>query len=113
SEDDAGRDRHALALAAGELVWIALEEEFGRRELDACESLAHTLPPLAARSAQAVDQEGLLDGGPHRQAGVERFVGILVDQLHPPPQRTQRLGAERRDVAAVERDPPGDGLDEP
>ena len=112
-EDDARRDRDALALTARELVRVALEEELGRRKLDACQRIANALAPLLPRAAEAVDLERLLDGGLHREARVERLVGVLVDQLHAPAQRPQSPALQPRDVVAVELDPPRDRLDQP
>jgi hypothetical protein len=59
-----------------------------------------------------VDSERLFDGRVHRQPGVERLVGILVHDLHVPPQRPQLALAGRGDLPAAERDSPADGLDE-
>ena len=112
-EDDARRDRDALALPARELVRVAVEEELRRIELHATEGLPHALAPIGLRVAEAVDDERLLDCCLHGEARVERLVRVLVDQLHPPPQRAQRPRLQARDLAAVELDPAGDGLDQP
>ena len=64
AEDDAGGDRDPLALAARELVRVALEKELRRVELHPRQCLADVLAPLGLRAAEAVDQERFLDRGP-------------------------------------------------
>ena len=54
----------------------------------------------------------LLDRRADLQPRVERLVGVLVDDLHPPPQRPQGLVRERRDVPAVEGDRPCTRVDQ-
>src|SRR5205085_3697509 len=101
AEDDARRDRDPLALAARELVRIALEKELRRVELHPRQCLADVLAPLGLRAAETVDHERFLDRGPDREARVERLVRVLVDQLHPSPERAQGASLQRRDVVAV------------
>ena len=60
-EHEARRDGDALALAAGELVREAVEEELGRRQAGARERLADALLALVAGAALAVDEQRLLD----------------------------------------------------
>ena len=52
-EDERGGDRNPLALPAGELVRVAVEEELRRRELDARQRLAHLLEASLLRAADA------------------------------------------------------------
>ena len=112
-EDERGCDRDPLALTAGELVREAVEEELGRRELDLDERIANARCPLGLRAAEVVDQERLLDRCADPEPRVERLVRILIDDLDPAAQRTQLSRAERHEVAAVEADRAGDGIDEP
>ena len=80
------RDRDALALAAGELVREPVQEQIGRREPRALERPRDPFGTLVRR-AEVVDEERLLDRLANPEARVERVVGVLVDELHPPPQR--------------------------
>ena len=47
-------------------------------------------------SRDPVDGEGLPDDRADRPPGVERGVGILEDDLHPPAQRAERRLRETR-----------------
>ena len=93
-EHERGCDRHALALTAGELVRVTVEEELGRRELDALQGLPDKLEALSLRPAEAVDEQRLLHGRPDAEARVERFVRVLVDDLDLPAERAKRPRAE-------------------
>src|SRR5207248_3915707 len=77
------------------------------------EGLAHAVGALRLRAAEPVDDERLLDGRTDAEPRVERLVRILVDDPHAPPERPQRTRPERGDVAPLERDRPGYGIDEP
>ena len=88
-EDEARRDRDALALAAGELVRVAVGEELrqarGRpapapRCTASRRSERDPIPWMTSGSATVVET---------REARVERLVGILVDDLHPTSERPQ------------------------
>ena len=112
-ENECGGDRHALPLAAGELVRIPVEEELRRRQLDPLERLAHALLALGLRAAEPVDRERLLDRLPDPEPRVERLVGILIHHLDPPAERPQRTHAETGQVAALEADRTRFRVDEP
>ena len=86
AEDEARRDRDALALATGELVRVAVGEELGGRETDLLQRLGDRGAALGARP-DPVDDERLGDGRRDAEARVERLVGILVDDLHPTSKR--------------------------
>ena len=90
-----------LPLASGELVRKPLREELRRREPDLLERMVHRHAPLGAR-ADLVDQERLRDGRRHAEAGIQRLVRILVDDLHPAAKPAQIVVRERRDVDPVE-----------
>ena len=71
----------------------------------------HAVAQCAARG-EALDTERLghrILGG---QARIERGGGVLVNQLHSPPQRAHRGFVQRRDVLLVEGDAPGAERDE-
>ena len=74
SRTSARRDRDPLALPAGQLVRVAVEEELRRRQLDARERLAHPIEALLLRAAEPVDEERLFDRVAHAKARVERLV---------------------------------------
>ena len=86
-EHQAGGDRDALPLAAGQLVRIALDVQVGRRQAGALHGLAHLRLAVLARRLDAVDQQRLLDRVAHREPRVERLVRILVDHLDVLAQR--------------------------
>jgi hypothetical protein len=60
-----------------------------------------------------VDDQRLFDRRANAEARVERLVRILVDDLHPPPERAEPARREGGDVLAVEADDPGIRLEEP
>ena len=95
-EHERRRDRDPLALPAGELVRVPVEEELRRRQLDPRERLAHPVGALRFEPPSRWIEQRLLDRVPHPEPRVERLVRILVDHLHPAPQRPQRARAERR-----------------
>ena len=100
-ERERAGDADALALAAGELVRVAVGASAGRPT---------TLEQLGTRAracvagASAVDAQRLGDDVADGHARVERRVRVLEDHLHPPAQRAQ-LRASRASVmsCAVER----------
>ena len=47
------------------------------------------------------------------QPGIERGVGVLEHHLRVPPRRAHRLGAEGRDIGAVDHDAPAARLQQP
>ena len=85
-ERERARDADALALAARELVRVAVVV-LGR-EADDVHQLLHA--PLGVAARLAVDHERVGDDRAHALARVERGVRILEDHLHLAPQRPQR-----------------------
>src|SRR3989442_10699555 len=100
-------DADALTLAAGELMWIAVDEV--RVE-------AHDLEQLLCASAtratvaDVVDEERLRDDVPDGHAWIERRVGILEDDLQLAPYLTQAGFPHLRQVLTVEDDGTGGRL---
>ena len=92
-------DADALALAAGELVGIALLVE-------ALETaVVHDLVDIVVElllAHQVVLPDGLADDLPHRQTGGQGGEGVLEDDLHLGAQSAHLLGAEIIDLLAVE-----------
>ncbi len=75
-------DADALALAAGEFMWIAV----GMLRLQADELQEFGDAPAALRAAgEAVGVQRLADDAADAQARVEAGVGVLEDHLHAPP----------------------------
>ena len=108
-EHEGARDVDALALAAAQLVRVAAAVET-RVEADAAQHRARPLARLGARRAvhEQAEGDGVLDG----QAGVQRRVRVLEDQLHV---AAQPLHARRRrapHVLAGEPHGAGVGLDQ-
>src|SRR5262249_44382561 len=90
----------ALPLAAGELVWEAVEVL--RVEADDLEQLLHTLLDLGA-AAEVVHLERLADDRANALARVQRRVRVLEDHRHLAPDRPHCRARELGDVAALER----------
>ncbi|CUK21701.1 Uncharacterised protein [Achromobacter sp. 2789STDY5608615] len=103
------RDADALALAAGELVRIAVDH-LGH-EAALVHQPAHPFLRLGA-AGDAVDQQRLHDGVADRHARVERGERILEDELDVPAQRLHGAAAQRADVLAVEFDRAAAALDQ-
>src|SRR5262249_1718588 len=101
-ERDGPRDRDALALAARELVRIAIARE--RVEADLLQRRVDDRAALAGRGADPVRAEPLLDDLRDREARRERAVRILEDDLHLSPERPERARPERMGRAAEELD---------
>jgi hypothetical protein len=103
-QHQAGGDGDPLALAAGQLMRVAVEVQVGRGQprpfqrvpgaLAALGAVAH--PWMASGSSMWRDPE----------SGVERLVGVLVDQLHVPAQLPQRLGGQMGNVFTLEAQRP-------
>jgi hypothetical protein len=87
--------RHALALAAGELPWLAVEVG---RELELRGDLPHARLALGLRDARDPQREA--DVGGHREVGVER----VVLEHH---RDVAALGRVVADVAAADPDRAG------
>ena len=92
-------DADPLALAAGELVRVAVQvgRARGRRPRAAPAPAA-----ASSREPVAVDPERVADDLADPLARVERGVRVLEDHLHLAPERAQLPPRERRDVGAVE-----------
>ena len=104
AEGHACRDRDSLALASGELVRVAVEEELRRAELDPGQGVVHAFAALRFRAAEPMDQQRLLHSRADGEPRVERLVRVLVDQLHPPPKGPKAACLQPGDVVAVELD---------
>jgi len=103
-------DAHTLALPPRQLVRIAPGE--ARVEPDFLEQRGDAALGVGS-GGEAVDRERLRQGLAHRQARIERPVGILKHDLHAPPQRAQLAPPERQHVQAVDHHPARVGLDQP
>ena len=109
-ERQGARDADALPLAAGELV----REAVGVIGLEAhlLERIHHDVQPFLA-AADVVDVQPFHDRLPDGQAGIQRSVGILEDDLHVAAQGFELGSVELEDVAAVEVGGPGGRIDQP
>src|SRR5229473_2460983 len=76
-------DTHPLALAARQLVRVALGE--ARVEAHLLEQRQDATFGLGPAD-ETMDRERLGEGLPHGHAGIEGAVGVLKHDLHPPPQ---------------------------
>ncbi len=97
-------DADALALAARELVGVAVQEF--ARQADPFQQLGGALAALLAAVA-AMHLERLADQVPGVQARVERRVRILEDHLDVAPHRAHLLGRHVGDVLAGQADRAG------
>ena len=103
------RNADALALAAGELVRVAVDRV--RRQVHHRHQVAGALQGFLAREAEihrALD-DGFADGA----ARIERAVGILKNELHPPPHRAEFRFLHRGDVDVVDPDRAAGRLHQP
>ena len=95
-------DRDALALAARQLVRVAVPEALRGREPGVLERTRGAQHAVAAR--HALHAQRLLHELAHAHARVERLVRILEDHLHLPAQRCAcRRGRARRPRSAARR----------
>ena len=101
-QDHGPGDRDALALAAGELVGIAVSAV--RVEPDLTQRRDDQRLALRRVGAQAVHLEALLDDLADRKPRAERAEGILEDDLHLAPERAHRSGFPALDALTVETD---------
>jgi hypothetical protein len=82
-DDDAGaigerhRERHALLLAAGQLVWISAQEGLVTREQHLGQRLDDACAPLCVRRAEAVGRQRLVELRLDLQRRVQRGRGVL------------------------------------
>ena len=99
AERERAGDADSLALAARELVRVAVRE--ARVEADHVEQLADPDAPVLARADPVHDQR-LADDVADRHARVERRVRVLEDDLHLAPHLAELLAAELRQLDALE-----------
>src|SRR6185369_8000541 len=99
-ERERARDADALALAARELVRIALER--AGVHADQLHQPACALQRRGAR--QAVVHRPLDERFAHGAARIERAVRVLEDDLHAPAQQAQRARRNPCEVVAAETD---------
>ena len=107
-ERDGPRDPYPLALAAGELVRVAVVVLGG--EPHHLEQLLH--PPLAV-SLYLVGLQRLADDAADGHAGVQRGVRVLEDYLHVAPHGEHPLSVVAEDVLALEEYLALGGLQQP
>src|SRR6266545_4102321 len=108
-EGECTRDADALALAAGELVRVAVDEV--GVEADDFEQPLRAPPPRAA-VADAVDDERFADDVPDCHPRIQRGIGILEDDLRLPAHRPQLASRDRRQLPPEEAHRPGGRLQE-
>jgi hypothetical protein len=111
AEDEARRDRDPLPLTARELVREPVEEQLRRRELGPDEGVDDADVPPGTVPMTVVDQQRLLDHLMDTEPGIERLVGVLVDHLHRPAERTQVTLRGPGDVPTVQPDRAGGNVD--
>src|SRR5207245_5501160 len=75
------RDRHALSLSSGELVWIPEQEVPRRPQARIGERLLDPGFRLRAVPAQAVHDQRFRDDVVHRVLRIQRLVRMLEDDL--------------------------------
>ena len=103
------RDRHALLLAARQLVRVA--GGVLRREVDHAQQLAHRLgaaPPVQPPEHAQRAREGRADAA----ARVQRGVGVLEDDLQVAPLGPEGGAGEAHEVHVLEERPARGGIDE-
>jgi hypothetical protein len=101
------RDADALALAAAELVWVAMG--VSGIETHVFEQGLQTLLTLAGVGSEAMNIQRLPDDLGDIETRVERAVWVLEDQLQPTPSRAQFGSTQIREVLAFEQNPAGTG----
>jgi hypothetical protein len=107
---DGPGDPDPLALAAAELVRVAVQEV--RVQADDVEQLGDPLAALGRR-ADLVDGQRLADDPAHGHPRIQAGIRVLEDHLHPPAGLAQRLATQPGDVDAVEHDLAGRRLVQP
>ncbi len=108
--DDRAGDRDALALAAGELVGLALGRG-GRIDADRGQDLLDLGGPGGGVTGLP-DRQRLPDDLAHRAAGVQRADRILDDHLHAGPDLAQLSTLEGGELRSVEAHRPAGGAGE-
>ena len=104
-------DDDALALAAGELMGVAVH--VGLVEAHHLQELLDPGLPLAGAGVEPPDAHGLLNDLPHGHAGVQGAVGVLKDDLHVLAQGAQLMLVLSHEVGSVKGDGAAGGLNEP
>jgi len=102
-EGQGAGDADALALAAGELVGVAVGED--RVKPDQTQQLFHPLPGLLA-PGDPVDLQGFGDDLAHGHARVQGGIGVLEDDLHATPHAPQLASLQLRQIHPIEDHPP-------
>ena len=97
-QDHRAGDADALALAARELVRVAVDHL--RRQAGLRHHLAHARPDRVPAEAGLVGGERLGDAVADRHARIEAGERVLEDDLHRAPAAAQRLAVERGEVLA-------------
>ncbi|BBK32731.1 hypothetical protein STHU_33650 [Allostella humosa] len=116
ADDDHGLDRqgagnrHALALAARQLVRIAVEMLLGQPHLG--QELGHPPAPVAA-GAQAMDAQGVAHRVGDPAARVQAGIGVLEDDLHAAAEAHGVLAQHRRRILPLQQEAAGAGRHQP
>ena len=106
-QDDGARDRDALALAARELVRIAVQDVVRARAGAEPDLVEHLHDQRVARDAielGPVQRQAFADDAADRHARAERAERILEHDLDAPPHRAQGVAPGVVDARAVEHD---------
>src|SRR3989475_269616 len=107
-QDQRTRDRHALSLSSGELVWIPEQEVPRRPQARIGERLLDPGFRLRAVPAQAVHDQRFRDDVVHRVLRIQRLVRILEDDLELLPQAADLDSLEPFLPQAVPNEDPAD-----
>jgi hypothetical protein len=99
-EDHGAGDRDALALAAGELVGVAIAARGIEADLD--QRLVDEPATLIPGPAELVHRQSLLEDLRDRQARRQRAERVLKHDLHLPPKRTKILRRDALDLSTDE-----------
>ena len=99
-QNQRARHRHPLALAAGELVGVAVGH--GGVQPHLLQHFHH--PPVEFRRGEPrlVNAQPLPHDLPHQQPRIEGGVGVLEDDLHEPPHVAEFLAVQRQQIAPIE-----------
>ena len=81
------------------------------RQADPAHHVAHLARAIGRGDRLEIEQR-LLDDPVDRLLGIERAVGVLVDELDVLAELAQRLAPEGREIDAVDQDAAGRGLQE-
>ena len=108
-EDERPGDPDALALAAGELVWVAAGVP--GRQADEVHHPTDLLVTLGG-GPDPVDPQALADAVDDRRPRVEARIGVLEDHLHAASVGLEGRALERRQLRPVEPDRARRGFDQ-